>query len=315
MIAVSWGPSNVMRTGSALFLVTCAAWLSAAPASAAPPKGASKTSKTAPAAPTVPDDVDSMESLFQKLEYEQANAAAQAVLKRHGLSHDELVRTYRVLAVTYAILDKEDLAKETFIKLLAVDPSYEVDPNLGPRVGDPFLEARGYFRQQGQKPGLTVDPKVRTDGGVIRVQAKGPPRLVKHVQVGWRWGSSGAMTESHVPSSEGSVEIAKAPAGATRLDYFVLALDENDNAVMSKGSKDAPVSVFAEATPKGGTAAVGGEKEGRSIFASPWFWIVTGVVVAGGAVTGYYVLGPARVDAPTSVTVRPTLQCGQSACN
>ena len=63
---------------------------------------------------------------------------------------------------------------------------------------------------------------------------------------------------------------------------------------------------------------IGGEwvepKSGKSIFASPIFWIVTGVVVAGGAVTAYYFLGPAKVDAPEGVTLKPTLFCGTSAC-
>lgn len=305
-----------MRSWGALFLT--ASLLASSPiAHAAPAKGG-KGGKTppaaAPAAPTA--DVETAEQLYQKLEYEQANATAQAVLKRRGLSHDELVRTYRVLAVTYAVLDKEEQAKETFIKLLAVDPGYEADPNQGPRVSDPFMEARGYFRAQGVKPGLTVDPQVRLDGGTIRVIAKGPPRFVRRIVVSYRWGSSGAMNGNTVASSEGAVDVLKAPAGASRLDYFVVAQDENDNTVMEKGSKDAPISVFPDAGSKaGGGSGDKPSKEGRSIFASPWFWIVTGVVAAGGAATAYYFLGPAKVGEPTDVVVRPTLLCGTGPCN
>ena len=291
-----------MRSLPALFF---AASLLAAPAFGAPKKP--PVTKTAPAA--TPDDVESVEQLFQKLEYEQANAAAQAVLKRKGLSYDELKRTLRVLAITYAVLDQEEAAKETFIKLLAVDPSYEGEANLGPRVNDPFLEARGYFRTQGQKPGLTVEPQVRTEGGTIRVVTKGPPRFVRKLAVGYRWGSSGAMNEKQLAASEGAFEVSKAPAGASRLDYYVFALDENDNTVMAKGSKEAPVAVFAEASKSTSSEA----KSGRSIFASPWFWLITGVVVAGGAATGYYFLGPANVSAPSDAALRPTLSCGRSA--
>lgn len=304
-----------MRSWCALFLAASLVTTSSPDlARAAPPKGGkSKTSAVAPAPPAA--DVETAEQLYQKLEYEQANATCLVLLKRKGLSHDELVRTYRILAVTYAVLDKEDLAKETFLKLLAVDPTYEADPNLGPRVSDPFLEARGYFRAQNQKPGLTVEPQIRTDGGTIRVIAKGPPRFVRRIVVSYRWGTSGAMNERVVPAAEGNVDVVKAPAGANRLDYFVIAQDENENAVMVRGSKDAPISVFSDAAPKGGAGAPGAKtEEGRSVFASPIFWIITGVVVAGGAATAYYFLGPAKIAEPTEVTLRPTLECGGGAC-
>ncbi len=313
MIAVSWGSSNVMRSWCALFLAASLVTTSSLePARAAPPKAG----KSRPGAAAPPADVETAEQLYQKLEYEQANATCLAVLKRRGLSHDELVRTYRILAVTYAVIDNQELAKETFIKLLAVEPTYEADPNLGPRVSDPFLEARGYFRAQNQKPGLTVEPQIRTDGGTIRVIALGPPRFVRRVVVSYRWGTSGAMNERIVPAAEGNVDVIKAPAGANRLDYFVSAQDENENAVMVRGSKDAPISVFAEAAPKGASSASGAGKaeQGRSIFVSPLFWILTGVVVAGGAVTAYYFLGPAKVAEATSVSLRPVLECGGGAC-
>lgn len=303
-----------MRPWRALFLTACL--LTAPAVDAAPAKGGK--GKPPPAATTTPQaDVETAEQLYQKLEYEQANATAQAVLKRRGLNHDELVRTYRILAVTYAVLDKEELAKETFIKLLAVDPGYEVDPNQGPRVSDPFMEARGYFRAQGQKPGLTVEPQVRLDGGTLRVVAKGPPRFVRRIVVSYRWGSSGAMNDTTIASSEGAIDVIKAPAGANRLDYFVVAQDENENAVMEKGTKDAPLSIFPDAGSKSGSGVSPDkpQKEGRSVFASPWFWIITGVVAAGGAATAYYFLGPAKVGEPTDVIARPTLLCGTGPCN
>lgn len=305
-----------MRPWCALFLTATLVLATApTPARAAPAKGGkgSKTTTTAPS--SAPPDVETVEQLYQKLEYEQANATAQAVLKRRGLSHDELVRTYRILAVTYAVLDKAEQAKETFVKLLAVDPTYEADPNLGPRVSDPFLEARGYFRAQGQKPGLTVDPQVRLEGGTLRVIAKGPPRFVRRIVVSYRWGSSGAMNSHTIASSEGAVDVVKAPAGANRLDYFVVAQDENENEVMVRGSKVAPLSVFPESAPKNAGGAGGAQAEqGRSIFASPIFWIIGGVVVAGGAATAYYFLGPAKIGEPTEVTFVPALTCGLSPC-
>ena len=119
-----------MRPWCALFLAASLATTSSLDlARAAPARGAKGKPTTAPPVPP-PADVETAEQLYQKLEYEQANATCLAVLKRRGLSHDELVRTYRILAVTYAVIDKEELAKETFVKLLAVDPPAVESPPI-----------------------------------------------------------------------------------------------------------------------------------------------------------------------------------------
>ena len=99
-------------------------------------------------------DVETAEQLYAKLEYEKANEVAQKVIVLKGLTHDQLVRTYRVLAVTYAVLEKEEDARDAFVLLLTYDPDYKLDPNLGPRVLTPFQEAKGYWRAQPMKPGI-----------------------------------------------------------------------------------------------------------------------------------------------------------------
>ena len=83
------------------------------------------------AAQSAPADVETAEQLYAKLDYEQANAVAERVVKKSGLTHDQLVRAYRVLAVTYAVLDKEEQARDAFLQLLTYDADYQADPNLG----------------------------------------------------------------------------------------------------------------------------------------------------------------------------------------
>lgn len=301
----------IRRSSFAALLLLGQCLLLAPATQAAPPRG---SSKNAAAAKTLPSDVESAEQAYQKLDYEQANAIAQEVLKRKGLSRDELVRSYRVLAVTHAVLDHGEEAKQAFIALLAVDPDYEVDKNLGPRVSEPFGEARGYWRNQGVKPGLVVEPTVRLDGGGVRVVAKGPPQLIKRVVVGYRWGRDGSLQTQTIEGTEGVADVKKAPAGATRLDYYVQAQDENQSVILERGTPGAPISLFPEAAPTDKGGGAGSTEEGGSVFGSPIFWIVTGVLVAGGAATAYYFLGPAKIDAPTEASFRPVLTCGTTAC-
>ena len=253
--------------------------------------------KPAVAPQAAPADVETAEQLYAKLDYEGANAVAERMAKKTGLTHDQLVRTYRVLAVTNAVLDKEEQARDAFLQLLTYDPEYQADPNLGPKVNTPFMEARGSFRSLSSKPGVEVATSLSTNGGTLRVTTRDPTRMVKRVSVGYRWTSAGEYTVSQLNAGEQTVavEIAAPPAGRTRLDFYVQALDERDNAVLEAGNPSVPKSAFAEAGGGGGGAGKAGgggapgpaKPESGSLLSSPFFWIAAGAVVIGGAAAAY----------------------------
>ncbi|MBX3187882.1 MAG: hypothetical protein KF819_12740 [Labilithrix sp.] len=294
---------GTVRAGLAFVLCAAIAGV-AAPAGAAPTK---------PAATQGPADVETAEQLYAKLDYEQANAVAERVVKRTGLSHDQLVRAYRVLAVTYAVLDKEEQARDAFLQLLIFDPDYQADPNLGPKVNTPFMEARGSLRSLPSKPGIDVSANVSTGGGTLRVTTRDPTKIVKKVNVGYRWTSSGDYTITQVsPSDAQAVEVAAAPSGRTRLDFYVQALDERDNTVLEAGNPQVPKSAFVEAGAGPGPGK-GGKSEGGSLFSSPFFWIFTSAAVVGGGTALFFALRPQ--DPPTSASLSPIINCGTDRCN
>lgn len=275
--------------------------------------GQPRTGKPAAASQpaTLPADVETAEQLYAKLDYEQANAIAERVVKKNGLSHDQLVRAYRILAVTYAVLDREELAKDAFLQLLVYDPEYQADPNLGPKVNTPFVEARGTFRGYTTKPRVEVAPSVTRSGGTLRVTTKDPTHVVKKVSVGYRWTSNGDFVVTQVAAGDGvAVEVQPAPAGRTRLDYYAQALDERDNAVLEAGNAQVPKSAFAE-----GSSVVdpGPKKESGSIFGSPIFWIVAGAAVVGGGAALFFATRPQ--DPPTRASLSPVILCGTERCN
>jgi hypothetical protein len=262
-----------------------------------------------------PADVETAEQLYAKLDYEQASSVAERVVKKSGLTHDQLVRAYRVLAVTYAVLDKEEQARDAFLQLLTYDPDFQADPNLGPKVNTPFMEARGSFRSLPTKPGIEVSASVSTNGGTLRVTTRDPTRIVKKVNVGYRWTSSGEYSVSQIPPGEAvAVEVGAAPAGRTRLDFYVQAQDERENAVLEAGNPSVPKSAFAEAG--GGGRGGGGQdkkSEGGSIFSSPFFWIFAGAAVAGGGTALFFAFRPQ--DPPNSASLAPVIKCGAERCN
>lgn len=301
-------PGSRLRAGLALVLAVSLASPEVM-AQRGKPSGASTL-----AAP--PADVETAEQLYAKLDYEQANSVAERVVKKNGLTHDQLVRAYRVLAVTYAVLDKEEQARDAFLQLLTYDAEYQADPNLGPKVNTPFMEARGSFRSLSSKPGIEVSANVSTGGGNLRVTTRDPTRIVKRVNVGYRWTSSGDYTVTQINPGEAvvAIEVAAAPPGRTRLDFYVQALDDRENAVLEAGNPSVPKSAFAEAGARaGGGGDKGGKTEGGSIFSSPIFWIVAGAAVAGAGTAAYFAFRPQ--DPASSASLSPVIFCGSDRCN
>ncbi len=310
---MGWG--SRAQTGLALVLAASLVTSTVTtPASAQ--RGGGKPAGGASSLSAAPVDVETAEQLYAKLDYEQANAVAERFVKKSGLTHDQLVRAYRILAVTYAVLDKEEQARDAFLQLLTYDPDYQADPNLGPKVNTPFSEARGSFRSLSSKPGIEVSATVSTGGGNLRVTTRDPTRIVKKVVVGYRWTSSGEYTITQLNPNEvvAAVEVNAAPAGRTRLDFYVQALDERDNAVLEAGNANVPKSAFAEAgSGGGGGGGKGAKSEGGSIFSSSIFWIVTGAVVVGGGTALFFALRPQ--DPPGSASLSPVIRCGAAPCN
>lgn len=256
----------------------------------------------------VAQDVELAEQLYAKLDFEQANVTADRALKQRGLTHDQLVRATKILALTHAVLDHEEHSRDAFVQLLAYDADFQLDQNLGPKVSAPFLEARGFWRAQPQKPGLTTTTLLRTnETGTLKVTTRDPTHLVKKLNVGYRWASTGEFVVVAANVGEATtVDVPAPPSGKTRLDYFVQAVDERDDIVFENGSPQVPKSAFAEGS------AVAATSKSSGVFASPIFWIAAGVVVAGGATATYFATRPGE---PTSVSLRAVPFCGTDRCN
>jgi hypothetical protein len=264
------------------------------------------------------EDLDKAEQSYANLDYEAANKLAQSVLKQHGLAHSDLVRAYRIIGVTHAILDHEDAAQAAFVMLLTYEPDYQADQNLGPKVTTPFFEARGFWRGQPVKPGIDATATVHAKGaGSLKATIRDPSHIVKRAEVGYRWGGVGPFkTKALAAGENASIDIAEAPSGTTRFDYYVQAFDDKDNAVLESGNATTPktATVPVEAAPAG---PIGGEdkKKGSSIVASPGFWAVVGGVVAVGAAVTIFALARPK-DEPTSASITPGLNCAPATpCN
>jgi hypothetical protein len=250
-------------------------------------------------------DVDAGEAAYAGLDYEKANALAQKVVATRGLTHDQVVRAFRLLGRTYAVLGKHQQAIDAFEKLLTYAPEERTDTSQTPRIQEAFSEAQGFWAGYPTKPGMeatTVALRVRTPG-TLRVHLHDPTHQVKKVVVGYRWGATGPFTTTELaPAETVNVDVPPGPPDVARFDYYVIALDGLDDQAFTVGDPTTPKTVLAEVPSVVAVAAGGREHgEGKSVLASPVFWIVTGAVIAGGATGAYFALRK-----PTDVTLAPT---------
>ena len=282
--------------------------------------GASLASNASAADATIEPDLAAAEAAYGQLNYEDAARRADLVTKKRGLSHEQIVRVYRVLSLSRAAIGDDEHARESFVLLLTYDPDHKVDKNLGPKVQQPYLEAKGYWRQQLARPGVEAQVSSLRQGtmATLRVTTRDPSKVVKQVVVGHRFGGQGKYDTANVAVGDQSVNIP-VPGSETRLDYYVQATDANDNVVFEAGSPASPKTSLVEVKSVAGPAPITNEKESGSIFASPLFWIATGAVLAGGAVGTYFLATSGKGTReeqlpPTASSLSPILFCGADRC-
>lgn len=255
-------------------------------------------------------DLATAENLYAALDYAAALTAAEGVLAQRGLGHDVLTRATRVSALSHAALGHADQAKQQFVLLLEYDPDFKVDSKLGPRFAEPFAEAKGYWQAQGRKGGMDVQVAIQYDqAGEIRVTTRDPLGVVKRVAAGHRWSPRREFTIAEAEIAK-PIDVAANPAGSTRLEYYVRALDAKGNAVFEEGTPELPKFVTVVEPVRAGAA-----EPKKSFFASPAFLIVGGVILAGAAVGGFFALRPTEYTTPTTGRGVVGAMCGSARCD
>ena len=258
-------------------------------------------------------DLATAENSYAALEYASALSSAEAVLAQSHLSHDVLTRATRVSALSHAALGHTDQAKQQFIVMLEYDPDFKVDAKLGPRFSEPFSEARGYWQAQGRKGGMDVQV-VTTYGqlGDLRIAARDPLGIVKHIDAGYRWAPKRDYTNAEVEPNGKSIEVTANPEGSTRLEYWVRAIDAKGNAVFESGTPDAPqINVVPEPDRSG---AIAKEKK-KSFLTNPVVLVVGGVIIAGAAVGMYFAFRPTHYHTPSVARGVLGASCGGTRCD
>ena len=241
----------------------------------------------APAHASVESDlVQKGVAAYDDLDYPRAVELLEKAL-RESLTREERIITFRTLAFAQVALGQRDAARVSFERLLRLDPKFQLDRTISPRIRAVFEEARAAI-STGQAPveapqgvaarlEVTAAPTPARAGLPLVVKVAPPERQVANVSVYYR--ARGADTFSKVmaytPSGK-SYELTvpgtfvKAPG----LEYYVVAIDESGASVGEAGALAAPLAVEVIDVNK------------PPVYKRAWFWGVVGGVVVAGAGAG-----------------------------
>jgi hypothetical protein len=218
-----------------------------------------------------------------------------------SLTREEKIITYRTLGMARVALGKTDEARADFAHLLRIDPSYDFDRTVAPKVRAVFEEAKAQVASSGRTltpaqstlvPSLA--PATPREGKPVVVRVSHPGGVARKMILYYRALGSNAFSRATVDGSPDGSFAATIPGldvRAPALDYHVVLLDDGGASVAAAGSIGTPLSVSVTRQP-------------RPVYRRGWFWGVIGGVAAAGAIATGLAFGlPRSNSAP--ITVNP----------
>lgn len=253
--------------------------------------------KPAPAPQESAAKVDLVErgrALFEDQQYEDSIQVLSAALLSPGNTTEQKIEIYRLLALDYITLGRKDEAESAVRGLLVIAPDYQLPAKESPRFRDFFAQVRTRWEGEG-RPGIVVSkpapkpvvlrhsspPSIEPDHGLeLRGRVDDPEHRVAKMRLFFRSGSKGDFTEVEAERDAGAGTFrAQIPAASVRpplVEYYLVALDEGDDVVVSRGDAQSPLRVAVTEPSKGWVlpVAIGGGILGAAA-------IVGGLALAG----------------------------------
>ncbi len=228
-------------------------------------------------AATERDLIEKGQLQFDDQQYEESIQTLSAALLRPNNTPVQRVEVYRLLALNYITLGRQDEAENAVRGLLVQKPDYDIPAKESPRFRDFFAQARAKWEAEG-RPGILKEQPVRksvilkhssparVEAGTaveLRARLEDADRLTSRVKLFYRSGTKGEFTEARA-TVEGSTVRVSLPSAAIKppvVDYYFEAVDSSGAFVAGRGDASSPLRIpVPEATSKGWVlpVAIGG---------------------------------------------------------
>jgi len=246
-----------------------------------------------------PSELEQAEAAYLDVDFEGTRDHAIEALRAGGHHPEQLVRIYQLLGISSSALGEEGSAREYFVRMLGIDPDAELDDSVPPRLGGPYLEARGIWAA---RPGrLRVEAGLDRASSAVRVELRDPTDMAERVRVAARLEGEARYQVDEYPATSVVSAPVQGAADADRVEYYVEILDTHGNVILAEGSAFAPRVVGRAHVERGG----GGEGGGVTFLEEPLFWILAGAAaaVAAGVTTAVVVDQRSRIGVQTGVSI------------
>ncbi|MCC7536582.1 MAG: hypothetical protein IT379_10235 [Deltaproteobacteria bacterium] len=225
------------------------------------------------------DALQRAEQAYAQVDFESTLRLATEALTGGQHSRDQTVRIYQLLGIAAAALEQDDRSRDAYLRMLALNPDAQLDQGVAPQFRGPFLEARGFWTSRSDR--FDARAVLARQRGALRIDVSDPLNMARTVVVRSRIEGSPTFVESRHPAAARIYAPVRGAREADRVEFNLVVLDEHNNRLLELGSDDDPRVVGRPRVPIGP-----GREESSSVFASPWFWVATAVLIGGGVVTG-----------------------------
>lgn len=243
--------------------------------------------------------------------YPDAVAAGQRLLSRDDLTAQQRNAALELIATAQLANRQTTEASRTLATLYARDPGHRLsDPDASPPVISAFARAR-----ESQPRPIAVDLQHRSPGTLARREAPAievrigaGADAVAEVRLAYRTTGEPGFSQVVMNARGGGLWVGRVPVigssdRAIDVAYYVVATAPSGTPLGNVGSEGEPlqlrvpaevpdargVAIAASQGDDGATRIDDGGGGGGSVVEEAWFWIVIGVLVAGGVTAGVVV--------------------------
>jgi tetratricopeptide (TPR) repeat protein len=220
-----------------------------------------------------------------ELKFKEAVDLLEKTLGEPSIRRDQRLEAYRLLGIAYVARGATDSAVAAFSALLEIDPTFELDPLLSPKIHQVFDRVKS---KAARIPRI-VDVRAAPEGTqvVFSGRVADPDAILSSVELYVRSGSEAydlVQMERVSERLSASVPISRVDGAATRVEYYLLGKNGQGSPIVRVADPSNPSSVVVDRAQPLSPLVLPSEPAAP---ATPWYgewwvWaIAVGVVGAG----------------------------------
>lgn len=221
--------------------------------------------------------------------------------RKESLTRDEKIATYATLGLATAALGNAVEARAHFERLLRIDPSYQLDRGVAPKVRALFEDAKAQVATAARGPDLALarvqpelSPPHPREGKPVTLSVSYGGGVAQKLALYHRTAGQSAfsrITTAGHPDGRFEATVPGAQVQSPALEYHLSLLDAAGAAVAGAGTLGRPLIIPIE-------------RVARPVYKRGWFWGVLGGTVAAGALATALALTLQPTTANITVTAQ-----------